>query len=87
VKGLLPPEVRAIVRPVPSIRLIGVPKTCFWPLLWLLCVSARITGKLRGVIVDNPRSEKRVASWLGKAIPVVRAEESWYDAQGFGQGL
>ncbi len=83
VKGRVPGEVRAIVRPVPGIRLAALPKTLFWPVLWLICAGTQLTGRLRGVIVDNERSEKRVRSWLWPGIPVVRAEprQSWYDAQ------
>ncbi len=83
VKGRVPNEVREIVRPVPGVRLAGLPKELFWPALWFMCAGLQVTGRLQGVIVDNERSEKRVRSWLRPGIPVVRAEprESWYDAQ------
>src|SRR5262245_17567211 len=80
VKGTLPGEIQQIVRPLPGIHLIGLPKTFFWPALWMLCAGGLLTRKLRGVMVDNDRSEKRVRSWVRSAVPVLRAEEneSWY---------
>ena len=83
VKGWLPVQVRQIIQPIKGIQVLGIPKPCFWPISWGVCAALQIFGKLRLVVVDNLRSEKRLRSWVWTHVSVVRADESWYDAQSF----
>ena len=66
VKGRLDPGVRALVKPTAGMRLISAPHHVFWPLAWLWWARLRLTGRLRGVVVDNERSARRLRRWPGQ---------------------
>jgi hypothetical protein len=69
IKGSLDAEVRALIRPVPMVRLIAIPRTVFWPVAFILFVWYACVGRLRAVLVDNARSLKRLGLWA-KWIPL-----------------
>ena len=81
VKGRLSPEVRAMVQPKPGIALLGLPYSLFWPAAWMLCVWLAARGRLRAVLVDNERSQRRVGCWLGwsagTVVMVQDTEAGW----------
>ena len=73
IKGTVSSEVLALVIPYPAIRLVSVPRSWFWPQVLGWVMWGRWRGSLRGVLVDNARTERRTARWLqGTAIPVTR---------------
>lgn len=64
VKGSLNHEVRALIRPVPQVELMAVPRTLFWPMAVGLFLWHACRGRLQAVLVDNQRSERRVRAWI-----------------------
>ena len=76
VKGRLSRAVQAMVAPQPRIRLMSVPKTLFWPMIGLLVGAGAVSGRLRAVLVDNPRSLRRLDR-LGRMVrvPVAMVQE------------
>ena len=63
IKGWVPKPVRAIIRPVPGVRLVIVPRLGFWPTLWSLVAGATLTRRLGWIIVDHERTLGVVSPW------------------------
>lgn len=64
IKGTLQAEIRSLIRPVPHVTVMAIPRRAFWPVafgcfLWHVC-----RGRLQAVLVDNPRSHRRVGLWI-----------------------
>lgn len=76
VKGRLSRAVRAMVASQPHVRLMSLPKMLFWPVITLLMGAGAVSGWLRGVLVDNPRSFRRLHG-IGRAVrvPVAMVQE------------
>ena len=73
IKGSVPSDVLGMIAPFPAIRLVSVARSWFWPLAIGWVLWARWRGILRGVLVDNARTQQRMVRWLhGTAIPVTR---------------
>ena len=64
VKGWVDPAVRALSPPQPGIRLVSVARTLFWPLAWLMATGCWSSGRLRAILVDNERSQRRLRTWV-----------------------
>lgn len=69
IKGSLDAEVRALIRPVPMVGMIAIPRTVFWPVAFILFVRYACVGRLRAVLVDNARSLHRLGRWT-RWVPV-----------------
>ncbi|MBI2104137.1 MAG: hypothetical protein HYT90_00950 [Candidatus Omnitrophica bacterium] len=65
VKGALSPAVHAMIAPQPRVRVVSVRRALFWPLAWAWCAGLLAAARLRGVLVDNERSLRRVRRWVG----------------------
>ena len=73
IKGMVSSEVLALVTLSPMMRLVSVPRVWFWPRVLGWVMWGRWRRSLRGVLVDNTRTERRMARWLrGTVIPVTR---------------
>jgi len=60
VKGKLDRSVRDIIRPMPNIRMVVVARSLFWLVVGWHGLCCLVRGRLRGVLVDNERSYKRL---------------------------
>ena len=60
IKGYLTPELRAMVRPYPHIRLVSVPRVLFRVWLWPIVLWQTATGRLRWMHIDHERTFKGV---------------------------
>ncbi len=75
-KGSVSPDVLALIAPIPSIRLVSVARSWFWPLAIGWVLWARWRGILRGVLVDNTRAQRRVGRCLAQTqIPVAVVQQ------------
>ena len=81
VKGWLSADVRRMVQPRPGIRLMSLPRQLFWPAAWVLCAWLAVWRRLRTVLVDNERSQRRVKRWPCGAFATL-AQGSGLKAQG-----
>ncbi len=63
IAGSLDADVRAMIAPRPSIRLRDVPRKLFPVYLWWALLVHAGGGRLRWVLVDNPRTLKRIGWW------------------------
>ena len=82
VKGHLAHEVRGLIAPIPHVRLVSVPRRIFWPLVALWCLRWHLTGMLRGLLVDNERSYRRLkrwAQWLGIDLFLIKLVGQGYE--------
>ena len=76
IKGALPNDVRRLIAPYPSIRLLSVPKKLYWPAAWGVCLLARLRGPVEAVVVDNARAVGRLKLLTGlMRVPVVPVEQ------------
>ena len=90
VKGRIPPGVRSIIAPQPGVRLIDLPRWIFWPALRATVILARVSGRLRWVLVDNDRSHARLQGWcrrLGVRVGRVHELEQGYDVRSNGEAV
>lgn len=69
IKGSLDAEVRALIRPVPAVTVVAVPRRVFWPTAFILFVWYACVGRLQAVLVDNARSLHRLGRWT-RWVPV-----------------
>lgn len=69
IKGSLNAEVRALIRPVPMVEVVAIPRKMFWPTAFMLFVWCAGVGRLQAVLVDNARSLRRLGGWA-KWIPI-----------------
>ena len=60
VKGRLNRTVRALIAPQPHIRIVSVPRLLFWPGVGALFFGSWVMGRLCALLVDNPRSYRRL---------------------------
>jgi len=82
IKGRLDRSVKALITPVPNVRLISVHRQLFWPLIGLLAAGWWLRGTLRSLLVDNDRSYNRLRGWarlLRLDLTVVRAGTHGYE--------
>ena len=63
IKGHLGRGVRAMIAPVPHVRLTSVPRPLFRFVLWWAVVTETLTGRLRWLIVDHERALGEVQWW------------------------
>ncbi|MBI2495122.1 MAG: hypothetical protein HYY59_07820 [Candidatus Omnitrophica bacterium] len=79
IKGRLDRAVRSLIEPWPHIRIISLPRTLFWPVVSALVLGLWLTGKLRALLVDNPRSYRRLSRVSGLVrVPLTLVQ--WGDA-------
>jgi hypothetical protein len=69
IKGVLDKEVRTLIRPVPHVKLVAMPRKVFWPVAFALFLWYTIPGRLQAVLVDNDRSRRRLGRWV-KWLPI-----------------
>ena len=63
IKGYLRPDLRAMIRPAPHIRLVSVPRPLFRLWLWSLLLWQTLTGQLRWLLIDHERTLGEVSWW------------------------
>lgn len=72
IKGVLDQEVRALIRPVPHVKLLAVPRKMFWPAAFALFLWYAVRGRLQAALVDNERSRRRLGHWVAWIrVPVI----------------
>ena len=63
VKGRLSRPVRELIDPKPNGWIVSVPRSLFWPSVWVACLWLTAWRRLRTIWVDNERSFRRLARW------------------------
>jgi len=63
IKGYLTPELRAMIRPYPHIRIVSGPRLLFRVWLWGIVLWQTATGRLRWILIDHERTLKEVGWW------------------------
>lgn len=86
IKGYLTPELRAMIRPYPHIRVVSVPRVLFRLWLWGIVLWQTLTGRLRWILIDHERTIKEIGWWcrVVRVTPVViqqtgQGYELWVD--------
>lgn len=76
IKGRLSKEVREMIRPYPSIRLVDVPKAVFPLACWAWVVTGGLLRRAQWVLVDRDRTASGLDWWCAVLrIGLVRIEE------------
>ncbi len=88
VKGRLSPAVRRLAGLSHPVRIVDVPRPLFWPVAFGLVTAWGVSGRLRTVLVDNERSQRRLGIWSRMArvrITLLRegaqGDELWQDGR------
>jgi hypothetical protein len=67
IKGSIPKPVRALIASLPHTRLISVHPKGFGVIAWLALFWMQLLGRLRWIVVDNPKR----ARWVKRSCPRV----------------
>lgn len=88
IKGRVSRSVLLLIAPRANVRVVALPKLCFWPAVWVVCLWGLATGGLRGLLVDNDRSVRRLLGWATllrtrplKVLPGPDGYEVWLNRQ------
>lgn len=82
IKGDHGHRARALVAERPNTRLVSLPYPLFWPGTLSLMVGFALTRRLRGILVDNERSVRRmgrIARFTRVPITLVRQAQEGYE--------
>lgn len=82
VKGVLEPEVLAMIRPYPYIRLVAVSPGWFRPCAWRALVAGTLLGRWAAVLVDHERTGREIAWWcrlFGLRVASIRETGDGYE--------
>ena len=90
VKGWAPKEVRALVTPLPFVRMVWVPRWWFRLPLWVLLVAGSLRRRVRWVVVDHERTLREVSGWCkrtGVTLLWMQEHEHGYQLLNNGQPI
>lgn len=77
IKGALEPEVLAMIRPRPHIRVVAVPRWWFRAWLWGLLIVGSVRGRWAAVLVDHERTGREIAWWCRRwGVGLARIHET-----------
>ncbi len=65
VRGTIPKEILSVITPHPGIQIQGIPVRLYRPAVWAALLLEQLLGRLRLVIVDNPKT----AEWVARTFP------------------
>ena len=76
IKGPLPTDVRALIAPVPSIRIVCLPRAVYWIAIWGFVAMMAAGRRLQTIVVDNGKAERRLSKvrWLLALPTIVHAD-------------
>ena len=77
IKGSLSPGVRAMIRLIPLMRAVDVPRSWFYVAVWWRLLAGALGGRVRWVVTDDERTPDRLAGWCRRfRVSLVRVEET-----------
>ncbi len=82
IKGRLSRPLRALIAPRANTRLASLPRQVFWLAAWCVLAGLAVSGRLRGILVDNEKSWRRLARFSRIArvpLSIVRSGTSRYE--------
>lgn len=89
-KGRLEREILQMIEPRPLIKIHPIERLFFKLLLWFWIIPLRFQGRLRSVIVDSPRAEKRLQSfcrWASIPLVMIRETDDNYALEAGGKAI
>jgi hypothetical protein len=90
IKGSLSGELRAMIRPLPHVRIVSVPRTVFRIRLWGTLVWRTAMGRLRWLLSDHERTLREVSWWcrrFGVMLVSIHETEHGYELWVDGQAM